>query len=411
MYDAIIVGARCAGASTAMLLAREGHKVLLVDRSVVPSDIHHGHFIHRGGPQRLNRWGVLPKIEASGCPMVTDVMIGIGGELMYGKDITLEGVALGCAPRRAVLDKILVDTAVASGTELRDQFVVEDFLNMDGQISGIVGRDLRSGKRFTEQARIVIGADGRHSRLAQHVQAPQYEEHPSATFYYFSYWSGVPQKRLEVHLGKTQIIFAFPTNDALFGVFISRPIAEFQQFRTDIEHNFLEALKQAPSLAAALQQGQREERFYGTADLPNFFRKPYGRGWALVGDAGHHKDPYMALGIADALRDAELLSTAVNAGLTNVCPMEAALAAYEQQRNAQSRPLYYENLARAKFTPPPPDFVKIRAALLQNQNQDDINHFLLVNLGSLSRESFFNPENITRILSRTHVGLETAVPV
>lgn len=410
MYDAIVIGARCAGASTAMLLARKGHHVLLVDRSRVPSEIPHGHFIHRGGPQRLYRWGVLEGIEASGCPLVTDVLMAAGGSAMVGRGLYLDGVPFGCAPRRAVLDKILVDTAVAAGAELRDQFVVEEFLSDGDQITGIKGRDLRTGHRFREVGQMVIGADGRNSRLAQTVQAPVYEEQPVETFYYFSYWSGVPIERLEVHVGKQQIIFAFPTNDGLFGVFVSRPIGEFHQFRTDIDGHFMQALAQAPELVEQLQLGRREERFYGTADLPNFFRKPYGPGWALVGDAGHHKDPYMALGIADALRDAELVAAAVHDGLTGVCPMPDALAAYEQARNEQARPLYTENLARARFTPPPPEFGQIRAALLQNQNQEDINHFMMVNLGLLPPETFFHPANIGRLLQRAQVGMETAVP-
>lgn len=408
MVDVIVVGARCAGASTALLLARKGHQVLLIDRTAVPSEIPHGHFIHRGGPQRLHRWGVLEEIEASGCPLVTDVLMSVGGSPMVGTGLYLDGVPFGCGPRRAVLDRILVDTAVSAGAELRDQFVVEEFLSEDGRITGIKGRDLRTGHRFTEYGRIVIGADGRNSRLAQTVQAPLYDEQPAETFYYFSYWSGVPIDRLEVHVSKQQIIFAFPTSDGLFGVFVSRPVAEFHQFRSDIEANFMQALAQVPALAAQVQAGHREERFYGTADLPNFFRKPYGPGWALVGDAGHHKDPYMALGIADALRDAELVATAVHDGLTGVRPMLEALAGYEQQRNEQSYPLYTENLARARFTPPPPEFGQIRAALLQNQNQDDINQFMMANLGLLPKELFFHPANIGRIMQRAQMGMATA---
>jgi flavin-dependent dehydrogenase len=203
---------------------------------------------------------------------------------------------------------------------------------------------------------------------------------------------------LEVHNGKQQIIFAFPTNDNLMAVFIGRPIEQFHQIRSDIESHFIQALDQAPELAAQIRAGKREERFYGTADLPNFFRKPYGRGWALVGDAGHHKDPFMALGIADALRDAEMVAEAVHEGLSGTRPLADALADYEQKRNKTSRPLYYENLARARFTPPPPEFMQVRTALHQSQNQSDINHFTQANLGLIPPNSFFNPENMRRII-------------
>lgn len=398
MYDAIVIGARCAGASTALLLARKRHKVLLVDRSVIPQ----GHFIYRGGPQRLHKWGILDQIEASGCPLVTTAITSIAGVSLRGEALFEADIPFGCAPRRAVLDKILVDTAVVAGAELRDQCVVEEFLSDGDQITGVKGRDLRSGQRFREMAQIVIGADGRHSRLAQAVQAPVYEEVATVSCYYFSYWSGVPNKLLEVHNGKQQIIFAFPTNDNLMAVFIGRPIEQFQQIRADIEGHFRQALEQAPELAAQIRAGKREERFYGTADLPNFFRKPYGAGWALVGDAAHHKDPFLALGITDALRDAELVADAVHDGLSGKRPLLEALADYENQRNEQSRPLYYENLARARFSPPPPEFMQVRTALLQTQNQADINHFTQANLGVVSRESFFNPENMGRILKDTY---------
>ena len=398
MYDAIIIGARCAGASTALLLGRLGHKVLLVDRTAVASEIPHGHFIHRFGPQRLARWGVLDQIVDSGCPLVSDAVMSMGGVPMQGKNLTADGIPFGIAPRRSVLDKILVDNALAAGVELRVQFVVEDVLYDGERVVGVRGRDLRSGQRFAERGQIVIGADGRNSRLAQAVQAPMYEVIPSVSCYYFSYWSGVPLDRLEFHVGRDFVIFAFPTNDNLLALFIAWPIERFPEVRADIETHFMATLAQMPELADQVAAGQRVERFYGTADLPNFFRKPYGPGWALVGDAGHHKDPFMALGIADALRDAELMAQAVHEGLTGVCPLDDVLAGFEQQRNALARPLYQENLSRAKFTPPPPEVLQIRDALLANGDQADINHFFKVNIGLLPPESFFNPENVARIL-------------
>ncbi|MCA9965143.1 MAG: FAD-dependent monooxygenase [Anaerolineales bacterium] len=404
MYDAIIVGARCAGASTALLLARQGHNVLLLDRATVPSDLPHGHFIHRGGPQRLQKWGVLDKIAAAGTPLVSDIVMAAGGVPMPGKGLFVDGVPFGCGPRRVVVDGVLVETAVSAGAELRQQFLVEELISDGGKITGIRGRNLSSGKRFTEHAHIVIGADGRNSRIANAVNAPMYDHVPSVSCYYFSYWSGVSGDALEVHVGCENIIFAFPTNDNLFAVFIAWRIEKFHEIRADVATHFMEALDIAPELAARVQAGHQEERFYGIADLPNFFRKPYGSGWALVGDAGHHKDPYMALGITDALRDADLVATAVHDGLTGRRPMPEALADFERERNQTSIPLFHENLARARFTPPPPEFAQIRDALLANGNQDDINQFLMANLGLLPREAFFNPQNIGRIMQQTAVA-------
>jgi len=149
--------------------------------------------------------------------------------------------------------------------------------------------------------------------------------------------------------------------------------------------------------------GRRAERFYGTADLPNFFRKPFGPGWALVGDAGHHKDPFMALGVRDALAHAELLAEAVDAGLAGIRDFQDALRDYEQQRNESSLPLYRMNLERARFAPFPAEVLQLRAAL--RGRKEDATRFWLADQGMIPREDFFNPTNLQRIFgSRSSAG-------
>jgi 2-polyprenyl-6-methoxyphenol hydroxylase-like FAD-dependent oxidoreductase len=107
MYDAIVIGARCAGASTAMLLARGGHSVLLVDRARFPSEIPHGHFIHRHGPGRLGRWGLLDRVLATGCPAITSLLVDLGDFPLVGRELVLDGVPFGVGPRRGALDGVL----------------------------------------------------------------------------------------------------------------------------------------------------------------------------------------------------------------------------------------------------------------------------------------------------------------
>jgi flavin-dependent dehydrogenase len=403
MYDAIVIGARCAGASTAMLLARKGHKVLLIDRARFPSDIPHGHFIYRDGPRRLKAWGLLDSVLASGCPPVSKMILNMGDLRLAGENLVVDGVPLGYGPRRKVFDKILVDAAVAAGAELRERFTVEEFLNDGDRITGIQGRDLRGDAKAIEHGKIVIGADGRNSRLARTMQAQVYEAVPTLLCYYFSYWSGVPCDALEVYVQNHRVIFAIPTHDGLTAIFVGWPIEEFHRVRSDIESNFIQALDLVPTLAERVRAGRREEPFYGSADLPNFFRKPFGPGWALVGDAGHHKDPYMALGISDALRDAELLANAVHDGLSDARAMEEALMDYEKRRNALAVPTYYENLASARFTPPPPDVIQLIAALQRNQNQQDTNRFLMARTAMIPAEEFFYPANIGRIVSQAEM--------
>jgi flavin-dependent dehydrogenase len=286
MYDVIVIGARCAGASTAMLLARKGYKVLLVDRATFPKDIPHGHFIHRHGPRRLQRWGLLDRIVAINCPPVTSRTTDYGEIPLTGRELIVDGVALGYGPRRVVLDKVLIDAAVEAGAELREGFTVEGFTTDGDRITGIRGREKGRGSAVTEWASVTVGADGRNSRLARAVQAPKYEVTLPLTCWYFSYWSGVPHDGLQVVVRGNKVLFAFPTNDGLLGLFVGWSSTELPTARADIEGQLMAAVDEVPELADRIRAGRREERFYGMADVPNFLRKPYGPGWALVGDAG-----------------------------------------------------------------------------------------------------------------------------
>jgi flavin-dependent dehydrogenase len=394
MYDAIIIGARCAGSPTAMLLARQGYKVLLVDRAKFPSHLPHGHFIQRGGPRQLYKWGLLDQLIATGCPPVTTFKQDTSQFMIVGRDLAIGGVAFGYGPRRDVLDKILVDAAVAAGAELREKFSVQEIV-MDGdKVTGIRGRGSDRGPTVTERARIVIGADGRYSMLARAVRALAYETRPTLMCYYFSHWSGVPDDGLEIYVKDRKIIVAHPTTDQLLAVFVGWPIEEFHQVRADIEGSHTKALD---LVAERVRNGRREERFYGSGDLPNFFRKPYGPGWALVGDAGHHKDPYLALGVSDAFRAAELLAAALDQGFSGNRPLDEELAEYENQRNEMAMADYQLNLRMASFTPPP-ELIQLAAAL--QGNQEDTNRYFLARDGMIPREEFFNPENLQRIMAR-----------
>jgi len=397
LYDVIVVGARCAGSPTAMLLARRGYKVLLVDRSTFPSEIGHGHFIHRHGPRRLRDWGLLDQLVATGCPPATTISLDVGAFSLVGKDLVRDGIAAGYGPRRGALDKVLVDAAVKAGVEVRENFSVEEFKFDGNRIIGIRGRDHNNGAIATEHAIITVGADGRDSTLARAARAPEYEVHPTLTCWYFSYWADVPSTGLELYVRGKRMIFAFPTNDNLFAVFVAWPIDEKRVVQSDHERQFLAVVEQVPELAARIREGQRAERFYGAANLPNFLRKPYGPGWALVGDAGCHKDPYLALGICDAMRDADQLTEAIDAGLSGRKLLDDALAEYERRRNEESMADYKMNLDLAQFKPPSFDERRILMAL--RGNQEMINQFFMAREGMIPPELFFNPANLKRILA------------
>ncbi|MBP7568907.1 MAG: NAD(P)/FAD-dependent oxidoreductase [Acidobacteria bacterium] len=396
MYDAIVVGARCAGSPTAMLLARQGHRVLLVDRAVFPSDTLSIHYIHQPGVARLQRWGLLGQVAASNCPPIRRLDFDTGPFVLSGPPAPADGVADGYAPRRTVLDKILVDAAAAAGAEVRERFTVEALLTDGTRVTGIRGREHSRPHPVVEKARIVIGADGPHSLVARSVGAHKYNEKPVFTCAYYAYWRGVSVVSAELYARPDRMIIAAPTNHGQVVVIVYWPIRAFQEMRTDIERHFLEAAALAPRLAERLAKGERVERFRGTADLPNFFRKPCGPGWALVGDAGYHKDPITALGISDAFRDAELLAEAVHEGLSGSRPMEEALAEYQRRRDQAAVPLYELTCQNAALQPPPPEMQALLAALRANPEQTS--RFFGAMTGAVPVADFFAPENLKRVV-------------
>jgi flavin-dependent dehydrogenase len=360
MYDAIVIGARCAGAATAMLLARSGREVLLVDRARFGSDIPHGHFIHRHGPRRLHDWGLLDRILATNCPPITQFTSDMGDFPLTGTDLAVDGIPLGLGPRRSTLDAVLVEAAIEAGAEYRDSNAVKQ-LQFDGdRVTGIDG----------EQARIVIGADGRNSGVAKQVGAPVTYEKPAVSVWYFSYWSGVPDPGISVLVRDRTAVFAFPTNDDLFAVFIAWPLTELARVKRDIEAAMYAVIDATPGLGERIRAGTREERIYGATQLPNFVRRPFGPGWALVGDAGVHKDPFMALGVCDALRDAELLAEDID-----------DLPAYERHRNAATMQDFDSNFGAAHLVAPP-DMLAFRQTL--RGAQAATNRFYLEREGMLA---------------------------
>jgi flavin-dependent dehydrogenase len=395
MYDAIVVGARCAGSPTAMLLARRGYRVLLVDKARFPSDTLSVHYVHQPGGARLARWGLLDRVAGSNCPPVRRQRLDFGPVVLEGAPPPADGVADAYAPRRTVLDQILVEAAAAAGAEVRERFTVEGLVADGERVTGVRGR-AAGGATVTEAARIVVGADGLHSRVARAVQAPAYDTRPAFTCAYYAYWEDLPIQGAELYARPDRMILAGPTNDARTLVIVYWPVAAFHEVRTDVEGHFLAALDLVPDLAERARAGRRVERFRGTADLPNLYRRPHGPGWALVGDAGYHKDPITAQGISDAFRDAELLAEAIDDGFAGRRPLAEALAAYERARNEATRPIYELTCQFAALQPPPPEMQLLIAALRGNQEQTD--RFVGTVVGTVPIPEFFAPENLAQIM-------------
>ena len=396
MYDAIIIGARCAGSPLAMLLARQGHRVLLVDRAGFPSDTLSTHGLKTPAVARLKEWDLLDAVLETNCPPIRAQTVDLGDGPLSGAPPGTDGVRFLLAPRRYLLDTILVEAAVAAGAELREHFTVDDVLFEDGRVTGIRGR-ARGGVEVTERARIVIGADGRNSTLARAVDAPAEIDRGTLCCGYYSYFSGVPVEHLELYPRPGRFLAAIPTNDAAAAVLVEWPREEFHAVRADIEGSFFDALDLVPGLAERVRSGRREERFAGTVDLPNFLRKAHGPGWALAGDALSHKDPILGQGICDAFNDAAFLAAAVHDGLSGARSMDAALAGYEQQHLDASMPLFDLTCQFAMLEPPPPDLRQLLTGLAGSQ--EGIDQFLGTIDGSVSAAEFYAPDNIKRLTS------------
>ena len=253
---------------------------------------------------------------------------------------------------------MMVDAAVQAGCELREQYTAEGLAADKGRVEGIRGRS-RAGNVSREAARFVIGADGANSAVARWVDAPRYNAKPVLTCFYYAYWSGVSCPWVELEIRPRCTYIGFPAHHGLTLALVSFPIAEFPRIRLDHESAYLAELPER------VKAGSRETRVVG-ADLPNFYRRPFGEGWALVGDAGYHKDPLTAQGISDAFRHAELLAEALDQAISGRDEPEHALAAYEQRRNAETLAIYEFTAQRASYQPPPPSMIELLQAIARS---------------------------------------------
>ena len=394
-YDAIVVGARCAGSPTAMLLARAGYRVLLVDRATFPSDTVSTHMVHAPGVAALGRWGLLGRLEATGCPPLRKYSYDFGPFTISGSPRPVDGIAWAYAPRRTVLDKLLLDAAAEAGAEVRESFAVEEVIFDDGVVTGIRGRGKGSGT-VTESARIVIGADGRSSVVARATAPAEYREQPPRAAWYYTYWSGLPVDGAEIFIRPGRGWVTVGTHDGLTLVGVGWPIAEFETNRKDIEGTYMRTFDLVPDFAERVRAASQEARFVGMT-VPNFFRKPYGPGWALVGDAGYTKDPVTAYGIMDSFLCAEQLTEALDGWFSGARPYDEAMSSYQLDRDEHALPGYELTCEFATLNPPPPDTERLFHAV--SANQESMNEFVSMMTGTLPVPEFFDPANVDRIFA------------
>lgn len=365
-YDVVVVGARCAGAATARLLATRGLRVALVDRTPPGRDPVSTHGIARGGVVQLSRWGLLDRVLGSGAPPVREVTFGAptGERTVPLKERA--GVDLLLAPRRRVLDALLAGAAVRAGAELRTDLSVDGLVRDGvGRVAGVTARTARGG-RAVLRARHVVGADGLRSTVARLAAAPVTDSFTADLSIYYAYVAGASWRGFEFHVADRAFAGVFPTHDDSGCVWVARPTALLDRVRAAGAARGEALLRElddvAAPLAARARGGRLGSRVRGAAALPNHVRRAHGAGWSLVGDAGYHRDPITGHGITDAFRDAELLADALTAGLGGAVPEAAALAAYEAARDAALADVFRLTRELTAF-PEPSRFVELQLEL------------------------------------------------
>jgi 2-polyprenyl-6-methoxyphenol hydroxylase-like FAD-dependent oxidoreductase len=345
-YDVVVVGARVSGASTAFLLARAGLKVALLDRGAYGTDTLSTHGLMRAGVLQLSRWGVLPEVVAAGTPAVEKVLFHYAdGDTVQVSIRPSPGVDALYAPRRYLIDRILVDAAASAGADIHHGVTVVELLGAaNGRVAG-VRAVTRDGRSFTFPARFTVGADGVRSAVAGLVGAPVERTTGPGAAVLFRYHADLGAAGYEWAYGVAGGPVAagmIPTNDGQTCVFVSTTADRMRSLRRHGTEAAFEALfaAAAPGQLPRLHLSTPSGRMHGWAGMPGVVRRSWGPGWALVGDAGYFKDPITAHGITDALRDAELLANAVVEATSGAREETLALAAYQRQRDALSSRLF-----------------------------------------------------------------------
>jgi 2-polyprenyl-6-methoxyphenol hydroxylase-like FAD-dependent oxidoreductase len=346
----VIVGARAAGAATALLLARQGRRVLVVDRAAYGSDTLSTHGLMRSGVLQLSRWGLLDRVIEAGTPPVRRTVFHYGSGAVAVPIKPSAGVDALYAPRRTVLDPIVVDAARAAGAEFRFGVTITG-LHRDshGRVTGVVGRD-RSGDPVTIDARLTVGADGIGSTVARLVDAPIERQGRGASGFVYGYWSDLPVDGYEWFYRPGVAAGILPTNGGQVCVFVGTSATRFRaEVAADIHRGFDELLGEAdPAALDRVRSATPQSRLRSFPGRPGFLRRAWGPGWALVGDAGYFKDPISTHGLTDAFRDAELLAGAIDEAHKGA-PMGAALARYQASRDRLSIPLFTTVDAIARY--------------------------------------------------------------
>lgn len=390
MYDAVVVGARCAGASTAMLLARQGRRVLLVDRAPIPSDTMSTLFIRPPGVAALARWGVLDSVVESGCPALDTLSYDVGDVRLESRTPAMPGAGAAYAPRRHVLDHLLVEAAREAGADVAERTSVHGLVRRGERVTGV---RLADGE---VHAHLVVGADGMRSQVASLVQAPLRVSDPLASCVYYSAWSGI-RTGFGFHERPGSWIVRIPTHDGVTLVATYFLQQEFKRVRQDPLAAHLAAVERcAPDVHALVRDATRVDRIRGSGDQQNFFRQANGPGWALVGDAGHHLDSITASGITNAFHQADFLAAALDGvDLADAVATDEATGRFAGRRDQELADTYRGTLDLARLA-----LSEARVDILRavSTSPELTSRYFAVVMGILTHEEFFDDPDLLDLL-------------
>jgi menaquinone-9 beta-reductase len=355
-YDAIVVGARVAGSTFAALLGDAGHRVLLVDRATFPSPTLSTHYF-RGGRavSVLKRLGVLDEVLDLGCPPLTAEYRFRNGatEPVVGPAQQPGDVTFCLSVRRAPLDHILVRRATRSASvHVLEATALKDVLRDGGRVVG--ARLTTPDGEIVARSRCVIGADGRQSLVARLAQAPiQESERAHRGIYYcyvrgFAAPAGSTPDGPEFHFSGDEVAYVFPSDGGVTCIALSLNLPTFSWLHERPAERFRERIACYPGLAERFAASPQLGRLLGCGPFPNTVRVPAGPGWALVGDAGMHQDPWSGTGIDKAMVHATLLAEALGCWLSGeVCEREAG-ESYHRARDADGLQSYRDTTSLSR---------------------------------------------------------------
>jgi flavin-dependent dehydrogenase len=372
--DVVIVGARCAGSAAAIALARAGRKVIAVDSARFPAPTISTHLMWPGGLAELARLGALDRVAALGAPRLPLASVEIPGVRAVGGYSAVDGISYAMCVRRAGLDLALVETARAAGAEVREGTRVTGLLSAEGRVAGVEVNE-RGGRSYALRARVVVGADGRRSTVARLVGAADpYLSRRDGRACYYAYFDD-PHESLRAVASQwrqgAELGTAFPCDGGLTLVLLMPPDARAAEFRKYPEKEYDRTIDELlPGLRERLRGCVRRSRVFGAAGLESYFRVSAGPGWALVGDAGHFKDPVTAQGIRDALRFGRLVGESL-AGLPDlsaggVDAVDSVLAEWERRRDRECLEAFYWTDRTGRADPVGPLDVEMHRALRAN---------------------------------------------